>query len=150
MADMNSLMPVLARAGGRWIGTYHHIAPKDGATIDRYQVRCLSEFPSDGSSDYRLSTHNVWPDGRETRAVYTADYRDGRLWWNGGLVGWMTEVDDLTIYLNFGFEHDPSIKVCEMIQISPDGQTRARTWHWFRDHQLFQITLTDERRDDGR
>jgi hypothetical protein len=33
-----------------------------------------------------------------------------------------------------------------MIQLSPDGKHRARTWHWFRDHQLWRITLVREHR----
>jgi hypothetical protein len=31
-----------------------------------------------------------------------------------------------------------------MLQISSNGQHRARTWHWFRDEKLFQITRTRE------
>jgi hypothetical protein len=60
----------------------------------------------------------------------------------------MWEVDDFTLYLRFGYRDDPTIEVCEMIQISKDGQNRARTWHWFRDEKLFQVTLTNERRAD--
>jgi hypothetical protein len=145
MADMASLMPVLARLGGHWVGTYRHMNP-DGVLEDTYEVRCHSEFPTDGEADYRLSTHNIWADGRETRAVHLADYRDGLLWWRGALTGWMKEVDDRTVYLRFGFEEDPSVTVCEMIQVSQDGQHRARTWHWFRDEVMFRITLTKERR----
>ena len=58
----------------------------------------------------------------------------------------MEEVDDRTVYLNFTYADDPSIRVCEMIQISEDGQSRARTWHWFKDDKLFKITLTNETR----
>ena len=145
MLDMDNLMPVLARGGGWWEGTYTHVDTV-GAVIDTYQVRCHSEFPTDGSADYRLSTHNLWADGRETRASYGADYSDRRLYWQEGLTGWMCEVDDMTVYLRFGFERDPTITVCEMIQISPDGQNRARTWHWFREGVLFQTTLTKEYR----
>jgi hypothetical protein len=97
--------------------------------------------------DFRLNTHNVWPDGRSERGVYEAQYCDGRLWFQKKLVGSLWEIDDMSVYLRFGFEGDDSVQVCEMIQISQDGQKRARTWHWFRDQQLFQITLTNERRD---
>ena len=145
MTKMHELMPVMARHEGQWVGTYTHI-DRAGALVDTYEVHCLSEFPDDGSCDFRLSTRNVWTDGRETTASYGADFRDGRLWWRDGLTGWMQEIDDLTVYLRFGFEHDTSILVCEMIQISHDGQNRARTWHWFRDEILFQTTLTNERR----
>lgn len=146
MPDMKALMPVLARGGGRGRGAYTHVDAA-GALLDRHEVSCHSEFPADGSADYRLSTRNRWADGRETRASYRADYRDGRLYWRDGPTGWMCEIDDMTINLRFGFERDPAITVCEMIQISRDGLSRARTWHWFRDDRLFKITLTTEERE---
>jgi hypothetical protein len=142
---LRTLMPNFARHEGRWIGTYTHIHP-DGEVIDRYEVRIFAEFPTDGSCDFRLHAHDVWPDGRESHAAYDTVYRDGRLWFEGALVGSLWEVDDFTVYLRFGFALDPAIDICEMIQISRDGQSRARTWHWFREEKLLQITLTNERR----
>lgn len=144
---LQTLMPVYARHEGRWIGTYTHTTPS-GVPIDSYEVRTLSEFPDDGSCDFRLNTHNVWPDGRESRGRFEANYRDGRLWFDGELIGSTWEIDEFTVYLRFGYRADPTITVCEMIQISDDGLHRARTWHWFRDQKLFKITLTDERRPD--
>jgi hypothetical protein len=142
---LQTLMPGFIRHEGRWIGTYTIIDPS-GAQLDRYEVRILAEFPTEGC-DFRLNTHNIWPDGRETTGRYEAHFRDGRLWFEDQLVGALWEIDDFSVYLRFSFEHDPSITVCEMIQISDDGQHRARTWHWFRDQKLFQITLAEERRD---
>ncbi len=144
---IHQLMPRFVRHEGRWVGTYTHIEPS-GGLIDRYEVRILAEFPDDGSCDFRLNTHNLWTDGRETRGVFEANWRDGRLWFDGTLIGSMWEVDDFTTYLRFGYRNDASIDVCEMIQISEDGRHRARTWHWFRDQKLFRITLTEERRAD--
>lgn len=145
MAGVAHLFPVLARGSGRWAGSYTQIDPR-GRTLDRYRVDSFSEFPEDGSADYRLSVFNKWPSGRETRIALEADYRNGRLEWRERLVGWMAEVDDRTAYLTFSYADDPSIRVCEMIQVSADGNSRARTWHWFRDDRLFQITLTQEGR----
>jgi hypothetical protein len=34
----------------------------------------------------------------------------------------------------------------EMIHISADNNYRARTWHWFKDHQIYQRTLVQEQR----
>jgi hypothetical protein len=144
---LSTLMPVFARHEGRWTGTYTIIAP-DGAPIDRYAVRILAEFP-EADCDFRLNTHNIWPDGRETRGRYDAHFREGRLVFDGDLIGALWEVDDFTVYLRFGFPSELAVTVCEMIQISEDGRHRARTWHWFRDQKLFQITLADERRDDS-
>ncbi|MFT3966231.1 MAG: hypothetical protein QM690_10140 [Sphingobium sp.] len=145
MPDMRELFPVLARGGGRWTGEYRFVDPA-GTLLDQYRVDTISDFPEDGSADYRLRTHNIWPDGRESRAELLADYRNGRLEWRNKLVGWMAEIDEHTIYLTFSYASDPSIRVCEMIQVSPDGQHRARTWHWFRDGILYQTTLTREER----
>jgi hypothetical protein len=145
---LRDLMPNFARHEGNWIGTYTHITPA-GDLVDTYEVRIFSEFPTEGGCDFRLNTHNIWADGRESRASFDTVYRDGRLWFDSDiLVGSMWEVDDFTLYLRFGYRDDPAIEVCEMIQISKDGRNRARTWHWFRDEKLFQVTLTNERRAD--
>jgi hypothetical protein len=145
---MNSVaqhFPVLSRGCGCWTGTYTHITP-DGEVLDTHAIDTESSFPEDGSADFTLDIRNRWSDGRETRITLEADHRNGRLEWRDRLVGWMEEIDDRTVYLNFTYADDPSIRVCEMIQLSPDGQHRARTWHWFRDDQLFKITLTNESR----
>lgn len=148
MTDMALRFPVLTRGSGRWTGTYAHLDPA-GALVDEHEVDTQSEFPTDGSSDFRLRIHNRWPDGRESRIELLADYRNDRLEWRERLVGWMNELDDQTVYLNFTYAADPSIRVCEMIQVSPDGTSRARTWHWFRDERLFKITLAREKRAEA-
>lgn len=145
MPDMATHFPVLARGCGHWTGTYTHLSP-EGDLLDRHRVETLSEFPDDGSADFRLHVHNIWPDGRESRITLLADYRNDRLEWRDRLVGWMDELDAQSVYLNFTYADDPAIRVCEMIQVSPDGLNRARTWHWFRDDILFKVTLTSERR----
>jgi hypothetical protein len=145
MADLAERFPVLARGSGRWKGVYTHLAP-DGELLDRHEVETLSGFPTDQSADFSLRIHNVWEDGRESEVTLLADYRNDRLEWRDRLVGWMDEIDDHTIYLNFTYASDPSVRVCEMIQVSPDGMSRARTWHWFRDDRLFKVTLTRESR----
>ena len=147
MADVAARFPVLARGCGRWTGTYTHLDPA-GAILDEHAVDTHSEFPDDGTADFRLRIHNRWPDGRESRIELLADYRNDRLEWRERLVGWMIEPDDRTVYLNFTYADDPSIRVCEMIQVSPDGRNRARTWHWFRDDLLFKLTLARESRLD--
>jgi len=144
---LSTLMPVFARHEGYWIGTYTQLSPS-GETLDRYEVRTHSELPEDGGCDFRLTVHNIWPDGREMHLRHEATYRDGRLWFDGDLIGSMWELDDVTVYLRFSYRKDPGLSVCEMIQISDDGQHKARTWHWFRDQKLVKITLTEEQRMD--
>ena len=140
---LNSLMPTFARHEGRWTGTYTHMTP-DQKVIDHYRVHITAELPDEGPVDFRLHTHNVWPDGREQRGIYEARFSGGKLLFEQQLIGSLWDIDDVSSYLRFSFEHDPSITVFEMLNISADGQNRARTWHWFRDQKLFQITLTDE------
>jgi hypothetical protein len=142
---MTERFPVLARGCGHWSGVYTHLDP-EGELLDRHSVETFSEFPSDGSADFRLRIHNIWLDGRESRITLLADFRNDRLEWRDRLVGWMDEIDERTVYLNFTYASEPSVRVCEMIQISPNGLNRARTWHWFRDERLFKVTLTRESR----
>jgi len=148
MTDMAQRFPVLARGSGRWIGTYTHLDPT-GGLVDEHEVETDSEFPADGAADFRLRIHNRWRDGRESQIEPLADYRNDRLEWRERLVGWMNELDEQTVYLNFTYASDPSLRVCEMIQVSPDGMSRARTWHWFRDDRLFKVTLAREKRADA-
>ena len=145
MIDMAQRFPVLARGCGRWTGSYTHLDPA-GTLIDSHQVDTMSNFPADGSADFRLRVHNRWQDGRESEIELLADYRNDRLEWRERLIGWMDEFDERTAYLTFTYASDPSIRVCEMIQVSPDGRSRACTWHWFRDDLQFKITLARERR----
>jgi hypothetical protein len=145
MPDMATRFPVLARGAGHWTGVYTHLAP-DGTLLDTHNVDTVSSFPDDGSADFRLEIRNSWEDGRTTGITLLADYRNDRLEWRDRLVGWMDEIDAQTVYLNFTYADDPSVRVCEMIQVAPDGMSRSRTWHWFRDERLFKVTLTRESR----
>ncbi len=43
-------------------------------------------------------------------------------------------------------KNEPDTYLYEMIQMSDDGLTRARTWQWFKNDRLFQRTLIDESR----
>lgn len=138
--------PNLARGLGLWTGTYTFIDAETGAVVKEQRVDCLSEFPDDGSADFRLTVHNFLPDGTTRTVCHVADLRGDRLEWRDTLVGWMQELDEATVYLTFGFPHDPDVRVREMIQISPDGQDRARVWHWFRNEKLYQITIAREQR----
>jgi hypothetical protein len=56
----------------------------------------------------------------------------------------MWEIDENTLYLTFGFPDQPGVTVCEMIQLAENNTDRARTWHWFKDGKLYQLTLVDE------
>jgi hypothetical protein len=40
---------------------------------------------------------------------------------------------------------DPDLYLYEMIQISDDGQSRCRTWHWIRNGKLETRTAIQEK-----
>jgi len=144
-------LPLLARHGGVWTGTYTFVSPAL-EVLDRYDFRIRVTFPEDGMGrrTYRQQSDYKWPDGR----TQSLDFKgllegDAIVFDDGRIAGRMWALDDQTLYLTFGFSAQPGVQVCEMIQLSADGQTRARTWHWLRDDALYQITLVDERRGDG-
>ncbi len=142
-------MPLLARHEGVWRGRYRHVTPAF-ETIDEHDFRIVVELPRDDSCSYRQTSHYRWLDGRTEDRVFEADYSPGEnclTWDNGRIAGRLLELDDTTLYLTFSFSGEPSATVCEMIQLSPCSQHRARTWHWFRDGRLTQLTLVDEWRE---
>ena len=147
---IKSRMPLLARGGGSWAGTYTFITPAM-EVLDRYSVRTRSSFPEDGrgGQTYRLESEYVWLDGRIQRQSFDG-FLDGDaiVFDNGRIAGRMHAVDDQTLYLTFGFTAQPDIQVCEMIQFARDAQSRARTWHWLRKERLYQLTLVDEWREE--
>ncbi len=52
---------------------------------------------------------------------------------------------DGLIPLNLERKDDPGARFFEIIVMSEDGLTRARTWHWFKGGRLIKRTLCDER-----
>ena len=148
MSIIKQNMPLLARHEGTWAGTYRFITPQL-ELLDEYTFRINVMFPDDGKGGitYRQESFYTWPDGREQALIFEAQYTgDGLVTWKGPIAGRMWELDDRTIYLTFSFEEQPGVDVCEMIQLAPNNHDRARTWHWFKDGKLFQLTLVDENR----
>jgi hypothetical protein len=80
-------------------------------------------------------------------AEHPGVYRDGRLWWDTGLIqGHAWQGDERTCILTWERTDTPGAHLYELIVLAPDGRTRARTWHWFRDGECYQRTLIDEGR----
>lgn len=147
MRDMLAkAMPALFAHEGLWDGTYRHL-DADGQLIDQHRMRTRCEFPAAGAFAYIQHNHLIWPDGRENRLSFGGVFRDGRLWWDTDRFhghGW--ETLDNVLMLTLHRKDEPGVRFTEMIQISDDGETRARTWQWFRDGTPFRRTLCDERR----
>jgi len=77
--------------------------------------------------------------------------RDGRLWWDNDFIqGWAADItydeSARTTMLHWTRTGEPDLYLYEMIQITDDGQSRARVWQWFNKDRLFQRTLVDEKR----
>jgi len=144
---VRSRLPLLYRHKGLWRGRYWFVDP-DFRLIDSYAFEIECSFPDDEAGvHYRQTSHYRWDDGRTQAVVFEARLQGDRLCWdNGRIAGRMWAVDDETLYLRFRFHDRPAVHVTEMIQLSPCGQHRARTWHWFRDQRLFQRTLVKEAR----
>lgn len=139
-------MPALFAHEGIWDGTYRHI-DADGTLIDQHRMRTRCEFPTVGEYAYVQHNHLIWPDGREQRLSFGGVFRDDRLYWDTDRfhgTGW--ETLDNVLMLTLYRKDEPGVRFTEMIQISDDGESRARTWQWFRDGTPFKRTLCDERR----
>jgi len=139
-------MPLLARHAGDWQGEYIYL-DNTGNILDRHASHLTSTFPVDGSSDYYQINRYTWADGRAEEHRFPGTYRDGKLYLESERIsGYSWEVDEKTILLTWVYKTNPSNYLYEMIQLSPCGNHRARTWHWFRDGEIYQRTIIKEQR----
>jgi hypothetical protein len=142
-------MPLLARHEGVWDGVYTYFNDKD-EQIDQHKSRLFCRFPESGPHPYHQTNHYTWDDGRTDIRQFPAVYRDKRVWWDNELIkGWAAEVGldqySRTVMLYWQRQGDPLLYLYEMIQISDDGQSRCRTWHWIRDGKLETRTAIQEK-----
>jgi hypothetical protein len=146
---MSATLALLRRHRGIWEGEYSHIAPADRRVLETQRFRIRVETFDSGPMVYRQTSHYWWPDGRENELVYSGSLRpadDHVVFDDGRIRGECWAIEPGTLYLFFAYVSAPAARIAEMIQLSPDGVHRARTWHWFRDHALERITLVRERR----
>jgi len=141
-------MPNMLRHEGTWEGVYRHV-DRDGTLVDQHEMTTVCEFPSGGEFAYVQHNHLRWNDGREARRSFGGVFRDGLLWWdNERFAGYGWETREGVLMLKLDRKDEPGVHFIEMITLSGDGQTRARTWQWFRDGVPFRRTLCDEWRVD--
>jgi hypothetical protein len=146
MGTIRDEMPVLAKHEGDWIGSYT-LVDCDGKVLDRYRSHLTCEFPTSGDAQYYQTNRYSWADGRKEDYKFPGTYRDKKLWFDTERIeGNAWETDDLTVILWFTYKGIPDAYVYEMIQISPCSNYRARTWHWFKNGQIYQRTLIQEER----
>lgn len=143
-ADLAAAMPGLIRHRGLWRGIYRHI-DSDGALLDQHDARVHCAFPDSGAHAYIQTNHFRWADGRESVATLPGVFRDGQLWWDTPTFhGRCWETMDGLLLLNLTRKDEPGAHFIELIVLGESGRHRARTWHWFRDGQLYRRTLCDE------
>lgn len=146
MSNIRLEMPVLARHEGEWLGNYT-VVDITGKIIDQHDSYLSCQFPENSSFSYHQINRYTWSNGKEEEHQFPGIYQDKKLWFDTERIqGKAWEVDDSTVILWFGYKQFPDLYLYEMIQISPDNNHRARTWHWFKNHQIYQRTLIQEER----
>ena len=72
------------------------------------------------------------------------------MWWDTETFhGSAWETHDGLVLLNLDRKDDPGARFFEIIMMGDTGEHRARTWHWFKDGQLYKRTLCNESRVTG-
>lgn len=146
-------MPMLARNEGIWEG-YYRMYDSRGNKIDEHKSRLICRIRDD--EIYHQTNLYRWADGKTQTRDFPANIHDGRIWFDTDIDGWAAPVAldayNRTMMLNWTRKGEPDLYLYEMIQLSDDGQSRARVWHWFKNDRLWQRTLIDESKisDDWR
>lgn len=137
-------MPAMLLHEGWWDGWYRDVA-SGGALLDERRVRTWCEFPDAGQWHYVQHNWIGWADGREARYEFGGRLEGDRLHWDTDRFagyGWQTLED--TLMLRLDRRDIAGAYYIESINLAPDGQSRARTWQWFRDGRPWKRTLCDE------
>lgn len=146
---LRAVMPAMFQHEGWWDGWYCHF-DLEGNLIDEHRVKTQCDFPDEGDFYYRQHNWLSWADGRTAEYQTGATMADDRLIWDGenfSGYGWQTANN--LIMLRLDRRDVPNAYYSEMIEIAPDGQSRARTWQWFKDGKPWKRTLCDEIRIEG-
>lgn len=140
-------MPLLARNEGVWEGYYRYY-DENGDKVDEHKSRLLCRIKDD--RDYHQTNLYRWADGRRETRDFPARIENSRLVLYTEIDGWASAVDldehQRTMMLHWTRKNEPDLYLYEMIQLSDDGESRARVWQWFKSDRLFKRTLIDERR----
>ena len=140
------LFPAHRAHEGIWEGQYRHLSLA-GEEEDLIQSRVVCEFPEVGDVFYRQGITLKHKDGSVTEAQFDGEAREDHVWFDTPtFIGKSWETQDGVILLNLQRKDEPGAHFVEVIIMGEGGKHRARTWHWFKDGQLFRRTLCDEHR----
>lgn len=144
MKSFAEAMPNMLLHSGTWEGIYRHV-DRDGTLVDQHHMTTICQFPRQSEFAYVQDNRLRWDDGREAHHRFGGNYRDGLLWWDTDrFSGYGWETREGVVMLKLDRKDEPGVSFIEMISLSSDGRTRARTWQWFRNGDPFRRTLCDE------
>ena len=145
--SLRASLPFLARSEGVWEGYYRYY-DGDGNKIDEHKSRLICRIIED--RDYHQTNVYRWADGKKDTRDFPAEIQGERLVFTNEITGWAQAVDldehGRTMMLHWTRNNEPDLYLYEMIQLSDDGEARARVWQWFKSDRLLQRTIIDERR----
>ncbi len=145
-------MPLVAQQAGVWEGEYVHV-DANHQEIDRHQSRLICRLHDSEDDGAILNQSNIytWADGTREIRFFEGVYKNDRLHIKNDLIdGWTASIDldetNSTIMVQWVRPGETGFRYYEIITLSEDGQQKNRTWHWYRNNQLFQRTLINENR----
>lgn len=145
--SLRASLPFLARNEGVWEGYYRYYDAA-GSKIDEHRSRLICRIIDD--HDYHQTNVYRWAGGKKETRDFPAEIQGERLVFTNEITGWAQAVDldehGRTMMLHWTRNGEPDLYLYEMIQLSDDGEARARVWQWFKKDRLLQRTLIDERR----
>lgn len=148
MTTLRENMSLVASNEGVWEGTYSFISPR-GWINDRYEFKIILTIYDDPNRSYRQESYYTWADGKTEERVFEAGYdfeENQMIWDDGRIAGHLWEIDETSFHLRFGFSAMPDVQCFETVQMFAGGAKRGRTWLWYRNGELYQYVLIDERR----
>ncbi len=139
-------LPLLARNGGDWYGTYLHL-DEAGHVLDRHASH-LNPVTTEGSNSYAQTNRYTWADGREVSYTFTGTLKGDRVVYDTERIyGEAWEADADTLILKFRYKDEPRKYIYEYIHLSADDRHRTRVWHWFDERgEVYKRTLIKETR----
>jgi hypothetical protein len=146
MSLIKTEMPVMARHEGEWSGSYT-LVDTEGKVLDKYTSHLSCQFRENEPYSYYQINRYQWTNGKQEEHHFPGIYRDKKVWFDTErLEGNAWEVDDATVMFRFSFKSLPGSYLYEVIFLSPCSNHRFRTWHWFKNDQVYQRTLVQEKR----
>lgn len=144
-------MPLFVKGQGVWEGVYRHLDP-EGKIVDQHKSKLITHFATAGKYAYHQCNIYTWDSGKKEQREFWVDWRDDTLIYDNDLIkGYFRHVTEdhagLTLLGHWRRHGLNGVYFYEMIQRSPCGNFRTRTWQWIKDEGgVFRRTLIDERK----